>query len=104
VTKAKGGSDAEPNRITFCTSCNEKHEQRYGPNKHSTRIKTAMAARRARGASIGRPKKLLPDECKEALRRLECGESKAAVARSYSLSKSTVNRLVHSARLSGGQA
>jgi len=104
VTKAKGGSDAEPNRITFCTSCNEKHEQRYGPNKHSTRIKTAMAARRARGASIGRPKKLLPDECKEALRRLECGESKAAVARSYSLSKSTVNRLVHSARLTGGQA
>jgi DNA-binding NarL/FixJ family response regulator len=104
VTKAKGGSDAEPNRITFCISCNEKHEQRYGPNKHSKRIKTAMAARRARGASIGRPKKLLPDECKEALRRLECGESKAAVARSYSLSKSTVNRLVHSARLSGGQA
>ena len=104
VTKAKGGSDAEPNRITFCISCNEKHEQRYGPNKHSKRIKTAMAARRARGASIGRPKKLLPDECKEALRRLECGESKAAVARSFSLSKSTVNRLVHSARLSGGQA
>jgi DNA-binding NarL/FixJ family response regulator len=104
VTKAKGGSDAEPNRITFCISCNEKHEQRYGPNKHSKRIKTAMAARRARGASIGRPKKLLPDECKEALRRLECGESKAAVARSYSLSKSTVNRLVHSARLTGGQA
>ena len=104
VTKAKGGSDAEPNRITFCISCNEKHEQRYGPNKHSKRIKTAMAARRARGASIGRPKKLLPDECKEALRRLECGESKAAVARSYSLSKSTVNRLVHSARLSGGKA
>jgi DNA-binding NarL/FixJ family response regulator len=104
VTKAKGGSDAEPNRITFCISCNEKHEQRYGPNKHSKRIKTAMAARRARGASIGRPKKLLPDECKEALRRLECGESKAAVARSYSLSKSTVNRLVHSARLSGRQA
>ena len=104
VTKAKGGSDAEPNRITFCISCNEKHEQRYGPNKHSKRIKTAMAARRARGASIGRPKKLLPDECKEALRRLECGESKAAVARSYSLSKSTVNRLVHSARLTSGQA
>ena len=100
VTKAKGGSDAEANRITLCTSCNDKHEQRYGANKHSKRIKTAMAARRARGASIGRPKKLLPDECKEALRRLECGESKAAVARSYGLSKSTVSRLVHSARLS----
>ena len=83
VTKAQGGSDAEANRITLCTSCNVKlHEQRYGSNKHSKRIKTAMAARRARGANIGRPKKLLPDECKEALRRLECGESKAAVARS----------------------
>ena len=98
VTRARGGSDAEANRITLCTSCNDKHEQRYGASKHSKRIKTAMAARRARGASIGRPKKLLPDECKEALRRLECGESKAAVARSYSLSKSTVNRLVHSDR------
>ena len=104
VTKAKGGSDAEPNRITLCTSCNAKHEQRYGANKHSKRIKTAMAARRARGASIGRPKKPLPDECKEALRRLNGGESRAAVARSYGLSKSTVSRMVQSARLSGGQA
>jgi hypothetical protein len=105
VAKAKGGSDAEPNRITFCTGCYDTlHEHRYRASKHSKRIKTAMAARRARGARIGRPKKLLPDECKEALRRLECGESKAAVARRYSLSKSTVNRLVHSARLSGEQA
>ena len=90
------------NRITLCTSCNDKHEQRYGASKHSKRIKTALAARRARGASIGRPKKLLPDDCKEALRRLDGGESKAAVARSYGLSKSTVSRLVHSARLSDG--
>ena len=36
VTKAKGGSDAEPNRITLCTSCHDKlHQQRYGANKHS---------------------------------------------------------------------
>ena len=101
VTKTRGGSDAEPNRITLCTSCHDKlHQQRYGVREHSQRIKTALAARRARGASIGRPKKLLPDECKEALRRLECGESKVAVARSYDLSKSTVSRLVQSARLS----
>ena len=101
----RDGGDAEANRITLCASCDDKlHQQRYGARKHSQRIKTAMAARRARGARIGRPKKLLPDECKEALRRLECGESKAAVARRYSLSKSTVNRLVHSARLSGEQA
>jgi hypothetical protein len=102
VTKARGGSDAEANRITLCASCNDKHEQRYGASKHSKLIKTALAARRARGASIGRPKKLLPDDCKEALRRLDGGESKAAVARSYGLSKSTVSRMVQSARLSGG--
>lgn len=102
MSKAKGSSDAEANRITLCTSCNDKHAQRYGANKHSKRIKVAMAARRARGARIGRPKKLLPDECKEALRRLDGGESKAAVARSYGLSKSTVGRMVQSARLSGG--
>jgi Helix-turn-helix domain of resolvase/HNH endonuclease len=103
VAKKKGGSDAEPNRITLCTSCNDKlHEQRYGSNKHSQRIKTAMAARRARGANIGRPRKLLPDECKEALRRLDGGESKAVVARSYGLSKSTVSRMVRSAPPTSG--
>jgi len=103
VAKKKGGSDAEPNRITLCTSCNDKlHEQRYGSKKHSQRIKTAMAARRARGANIGRPRKLLPDECKEALRRLDGGESKAVVARSYGLSKSTVSRMVRSAPPTSG--
>ena len=72
MTKAKGGSDAEPNRITLCTSCHDKlHQQRNGARKHSHRIKTALAARRARGASIGRPKKLMPDQRKEALLRLE---------------------------------
>ena len=103
VTKAKGGSDAEPNRITLCTSCHDKlHQQRYGARKHSHRIKTALAARRARGASIGRPKKLMPDQCKEALLRLDSGESRAAVARSYGLSKATVGRMVRSARISAG--
>ena len=51
VTKAKGGSDAEANRITLCSRCYDKHEQRYGASKHSKRIKIALAARRARGAS-----------------------------------------------------
>jgi DNA-binding NarL/FixJ family response regulator len=102
VTKAKGGSDAEPNRITFCISCNEKHEQRYGPNKHSKRIKTGLAARRARGASIGRPKKLMPDQRKEVLQRLESGESRADVARSYGRSKATVGRMVRSAPPASG--
>ena len=49
VAKKRGGSDAEPNRITLCTSCNVKlHEQRYGSNKHSKRIKTAMRKGSAR--------------------------------------------------------
>ena len=96
----KGGGDAEANRITLCTSCHDKlHQQRYGARKHSQRIKTAIAARRARGASIGRPKKLMPHQCEEALQRLESGETKAAVARSFGLSKSTVSRIVRSARL-----
>ena len=98
VTNAKGGSDAEPNRITLCTGCHDKlHQRRYGADKHSQRIKTAFAARRARGASIGRPKALMPDQRKEALQRLESGESRAAVARSYGVSKATVYRMVRSA-------
>ena len=98
VKNAKGGSDAEPNRITLCTSCHDKlHQRRYDAGKHSQRIKTAFAARRARGASIGRPKALIPDQCKEALQRLESGKSRAAVARSYGVSKATVYRMVRSA-------
>jgi len=50
VTKAKGGSYAEANRITLCSRCYD-NEQRYGASKHSKRIKIALAARRARGAS-----------------------------------------------------
>ena len=96
----KGGGDGEANRITLCTGCHDKlHQQRYGARKHSQRIKTAIAARRARGASIGRPKKLMPHQCEEALKRLASGETMAALARSYGLSKSTVSRIVRSARL-----
>jgi DNA-binding NarL/FixJ family response regulator len=104
VTKAKGGSDAEPNRITLCTSCHDKllQRQRNGAYTHSKHIKIALAARRARGASIGRPKKLMPDQRKEVLQRLELGEPRADVARSYGLSVATINRMVRSARLSGG--
>ena len=84
----------------FPSRLSRYNQQRYGARKHSQRIKTALAARRARGARIGRPKKLLPDEYNEALRRLESGESRAAVALSYSLSKATVGRMVRSARVS----
>ena len=74
----------------------------------TARVSTVSASRlhlllgRARGASIGRPKALMPDQRKEALQRLESGESRAAVARSYGLSKATVYRMVRSACLSGG--
>ena len=104
VTKAKGGSDAEPNRITLCTSCHDKllQRQRNGAYTHSKHIKIALAARRARGASIGRPKKLMPDQRKEVLQRLESGESRADVARSYGLSKATVGRMVRSAPPASG--
>ena len=96
----KGGSDAEANRITLCNGCNDKlHQHRYGARKHSQRIKTAFSARRARGANIGRPKILMPYQYEEALQRLESGETKAAVARSFGVSKSTVSRIVRSARL-----
>jgi hypothetical protein len=99
----KGGGDAEVNRITLCTRCHDKlHQQRYGARKHSQRIKAAFAARKARGASIGRPKALMPDQHKEVLQRLESGESRAVVARSYGVSKATVNRMLRSARPSGG--
>ena len=105
VTDTKGGSDDEANRITLCNSCHDKlYQQRCGAGKHSQRIKTAFAARRARGASIGRPKKLMPDQCKEALQRLESGETQANVALSYGLSTATVSRMLRSARLSGGLA
>ena len=102
VTKAKGGDDAERNRITLCTGCHDKlrRRHRYDAHKQSQRIKTAFAVRRARGASIGRPKKLMPDQCKEALQRLESGETQVGVALSYGLSKATVGRMVRSARLS----
>ena len=46
----------------------------------------------------------MPDQCKEALQRLECGETQANVARSYGLSAITVRRMVRSARPSGGLA
>ena len=81
--------------LVAMTSCTNSATAR----KHSQRIKTAIAARRARGASIGRPKKLMPHQCEEALKRLASGETMAALARSYGLSKSTVSRIVRSARL-----
>jgi hypothetical protein len=57
---------------------------------HFTR-KRAFAARRARGANIGRPKKLIPQQCEEALQRLGSGETQANVARSYGLSQATAD-------------
>jgi DNA invertase Pin-like site-specific DNA recombinase len=101
VAKTRGGSDAEANRITLCTSCHDKlHEQRYGASKQSR--PDLLLDGRVVPASADR--KLMPDQREKALQRLDSGETKAAVARSYGLSKATVNRMVRSARLSGGLA
>ena len=45
VTKAKGGSNAGANRITLCTSCNDKHEQRYGRAVQHRSTEEAAAGR-----------------------------------------------------------
>ena len=104
LMKVKGGSDAEHNRITLCTSCHDKLHQgeRNGARNHSQRIKTGLAARRARGASIGRPKKLMPRSAQGGIAAAGGWRARADVARSYGLSKATISRMVRSARLSGG--
>ena len=72
-----------PARRPRCTSCHDKLDRRHrnGAHNHSQRIKTAFAVRRARGASIGRPKKLMPHQREEALLRLEFGESRGLAVR-----------------------
>ena len=84
MTKAKGGSNAGANRITLCTSCNDKHE-RYGRAVQHRSTEEAAAGRVQEGFAAA------------GWRRV-----RAAVARSYGVSKSAVSRFVQSARLSGG--
>src|ERR1700735_1812449 len=49
---------------------------------------------KARGVKMGRPPKLTPHQIKEALQRRDAGEPMRDIARSYSVSHSTISRLV----------
>jgi len=59
------------------------------------RARTGEGRKRAqeRGVRFGRPQKLTPHQRQEALQRLAAGETQADVARTYSLSTSTICRL-----------
>jgi DNA invertase Pin-like site-specific DNA recombinase len=50
---------------------------------------------RARGVKFGRPSKLNPHQRREAIARLDAGESQSDVARSYGVAHTTIGRLVH---------
>ena len=59
------GSPCVPVAMTSCTSSATARVSKASASR------PALAARRARGASIGRPKKLMPDQREEALQRLD---------------------------------
>ncbi len=57
-------------------------------------IKGRVARAKARGARLGRPRKLNHYQRKKALARLAAGESQAAVARTYNVDPSTIGALL----------
>ena len=59
----------------------------------SERTHAGVKAAKARGVKFGRKPTLTPYQQKEALKRLEAGETRHSVARSYNISQSTVSRL-----------
>ena len=60
------------------------------------RARTGEGRKRAqeRGVRFGRPRKLTPFQRKEALARLDAGETQADIARSYGVDATTIGRLV----------
>jgi DNA invertase Pin-like site-specific DNA recombinase len=50
---------------------------------------------KARGVHMGRPSKLTPNQRREAIARLDAGESQSDVARSYGVAHTTIGRLTH---------
>jgi Helix-turn-helix domain/Resolvase, N terminal domain len=48
----------------------------------------------ARGVRFGRPRKLTPHQRREALARLDAGETQAEIARTYNVDASTIGRLL----------
>jgi DNA invertase Pin-like site-specific DNA recombinase len=59
------------------------------------RARTGEGRKRAqeRGVWFGRPRKLTPFQRKEALGRLDAGETQADIARSYGVDATTIGRL-----------
>jgi DNA invertase Pin-like site-specific DNA recombinase len=60
------------------------------------RARTGEGRKRAleRGVRFGRPRKLTPFQRKEALARLDAGETRADIARTYSVDATTIGRLI----------
>jgi DNA invertase Pin-like site-specific DNA recombinase len=54
---------------------------------------------RDRGVQFGRPMKLTPHQRREALERLEAGETQADIARSYDVDATTIGRLLKRAEV-----
>jgi DNA invertase Pin-like site-specific DNA recombinase len=50
---------------------------------------------KARGVHMGRPSKLTPHQRREAIARLDAGESQSDIARSYGVAHTTIGRLAH---------
>lgn len=57
------------------------------------RTQAGLARAKAEGKTLGRPSALTDAQQKEALRRLDAGESVSSLARSYSTSRTTIQRL-----------
>jgi DNA invertase Pin-like site-specific DNA recombinase len=53
------------------------------------------ARAKARGVHMGRPSKLTPHQRREAIARLDAGESQSDVARSFGVAHTTIGRLVY---------
>lgn len=49
----------------------------------------------ALGVKFGRPRKMTPTQCEEAMKRLYTGETMANIARAYSVNPSTISRMVN---------
>ena len=58
-----------------------------------TRTAEGRSRAKARGAHLGRPRKMTPDQQREARQRLGDGEPLADLARTYGVSASTISRL-----------
>ena len=68
------------------------------------RARTGEGRKRAkdRGVRFGRPRKLTPHQRREAIQRLQAGETQADVARAYNVDATTIGRLLGDRPFHGG--